>query len=468
LRSGVLLVLALSLSGCAVRDFFFGGNKTNEGQVGFVAGFLGGVAADEPQAALVARQVLSAGGSAADAAVALAFTLSVTLPSRAGLGGGGACLAYDPDRDAVGKGMPEAVVFMPQAQATPPQGADRPAAVPMLARGLFALHARYGRLPFESLMAPSEQLARFGAPVSRAFAADLAVVAGPLLADPNARAIFGPDGRVLSEGATLVQQDLSATLSQIRISGVGDLYQGALARRLVDASAIAGGPLTLQELRAGLPKLLPPLTLRDGNDTVAFLPPPADGGLAAAAAFRALQGNRQDLAGAQARAVAVVSRWRQSGGDPMAVLEAPAPAGSLPPLGASTSFVTLDKDGRSVACALTMDNLFGTGRVAPGTGIVLAASPSSAPPPLLSAAIAWNNNLHAFRAAVAGSGQNAAAEGVAVGMMNALAGASPMPAPVPDPGRINAIGCSRYLPGENRSCAWVADPRGLGLAVGSN
>jgi gamma-glutamyltranspeptidase/glutathione hydrolase len=464
----LLLLLALPVSGCGVKDFFLGGNKTSAGQPGYVAGFLGGVAADEPQAALVARQILSSGGSAADAAVALAFALTVTLPSRAGLGSGGACIAYNPDRDAIGKGLPEAIEFLPQAPLIVPPGADRPAAVPMLARGMYALYTRYGRLPFESLTVPAEQMARFGTPVSRALATDLAVVAGPLLADPDARAVFGPGGTVLAEGGRLVQPDLGATLTQIRTAGVGDLYQGALARRLVDASAAAGGPLTLDALRAALPKLYPPLALPAGNDMVAFLPPPADGGLAAAAAFRALQANRQDVAAAQARAIAVAARWRQTGGDPMAALAAAAPAASLPPLPASTSFVTLDKNGLAVACALTMDNLFGTGRVAPGTGVLLAAAPSSVSPPLLAAAIAWNNNIHAFRAAVGGSGQDAAAEGVAVGMINALAGDSPMPVAVPDPGRINAIGCPRYLPGDSGTCRWATDPRGAGLAVGSN
>jgi gamma-glutamyltranspeptidase/glutathione hydrolase len=461
-------LLALPLSGCGVRDFFLGGSKSQEGQPGYVAGFLGGVAADEPQAALAARQVLSSGGSAADAAVALAFTLTVTLPSRAGLGSGGACLAYNPSRDGPGRGVPEAIVFTPVGPAVAPQGSDRPAAVPMLARGMYALQARYGRLPFEGLIVPAEQMARFGAPVSRAFANDLAVVSGPLLTDPNARAIFGPNGTVLGEGARLIQPDLAATLTQIRVSGVGDLYQGALGRRLVENSAAAGGVLTIEELRGALPKLQAPLRLANGSDQVAFLPPPADGGLAAAASFRALQANPRDAEAAQARATAVAVRWRQTAGDPMAVLEAPAPPAALPPLPASTSFATLDKDGQVVVCALTMDNLFGTGRVVAGTGMLLAAAPSAVAPPLLAAAIAWNDNIHAFRAAVGGSGQNAAAEAVAVGMFNALAGTAPMPAPVPAPGRINVIACSRYLPGESDTCAWATDPRGFGLAVGSN
>ncbi|MEJ0017159.1 MAG: gamma-glutamyltransferase [Acetobacteraceae bacterium] len=473
LRAGILLTLSLACSACdtvsGMTDKVFGpGNAATQGQPGYVQGFLGGVVADEPRAALAAREVLSAGGSAADAAVALAFVLSVTLPSRAGLGGGGGCLAYAADSKSPNQGMPEAVLFTPVAPSGFAAGADRPAAVPMLARGLYLLHARYGRLPFEGLIVPAEQLARFGTPAPRALARDIALVAGPLLADPNARAVFSQNGAPLREGQTLLQPDLGATLSQIRVSGVGDFYTGALARRIVQASPLAGGPLALADLNGALPRLAPAIVLANRRDRVAFLPPPADGGLSAAAAFTLLQRDPNALGAASARSLAVAARWRQGGvdGDSLLAATTSLPEGFLPPLPASTSFVTLDKEGNAVACSLSMDNLFGTGRVLPGLGILLAASPAVVPTPLFAAAIAWNDNVHAFRAAIAASGQSGAPMAVAVGMLNALRTNQPMATPVPDPGRANAIACSNYLPGENGTCAWATDPREAGLAAG--
>jgi gamma-glutamyltranspeptidase/glutathione hydrolase len=320
------------------------------------------------------------------------------------------------------------------------------------------------------LIVPAEQLARFGTPAPRALTRDIALVAGPLLADPNARAVFSQGGTPLAEGQTLLQPDLGATLAQIRVSGVGDFYTGALARRIVQASPLAGGPIALADLNGALPRLAPAIVLPYRRDKVAFLPPPADGGLAAAAAFTVLQRDPAALGTAAARALAVAARWRQGGADAQRLL-APStslPEIALPPLPASTSFATLDKDGNAVACSLSMDNLFGTGRVLPGLGILLAASPAAVPPPLYAAAIAWNENIHAFRAEVAGSGQAGAPMAVAVGMLNALRSGQPMASTVPDPGRANVVSCTNYLPGENGSCAWATDPRDAGLAAGGN
>ena len=458
----------LSSTACStlnsVKQTFLGGS-TAAGEPTRLTGFIGAAVADEPRAALAGREVLALGGTAADAAVAMGFALAVTLPSRAGLGGGGACLAYNPSRDGPGAGNPEAILFTPAAPAMPAPNSDRPAALPMLARGMFALHARYGTRPFEGLLAPAEQMARFGVPISRALLRDLALVAGPLAMDPNARAVFAPGGRPLVEGGTLLQPDLGGTLAQLRTAGVGDLYQGTLARRFEEMSRLAGGGVSVADLRPALPRTGAPLTLRAGRDSVAFLPPPADGGLAAGAAFQALQGNPSDISGAQARALGTAARWRQGGGDPLAILATSPAGGTLPALPASTGFIVLDREGNSVACALTMNNLFGTGRIAPGMGVLLAASPRSVPPPLLSAAIAWNGNVRGFRAAVTGSGQEGAALAVAVGLTNALRSDAAMASAVPEPGRANAVACSRYLPDNDGSCSWATDPRGAGLAA---
>jgi gamma-glutamyltranspeptidase/glutathione hydrolase len=182
-----------------------------------------------------------------------------------------------------------------------------------------------------------------------------------------------------------------------------------------------------------------------------------------------LQRDPNATAVASARALAVAARWRQGGADAQSLLTSPnLQEAPLPPLPASTSFVTLDKEGGAVACTLSMDNLFGTGRVLPGLGVLLAASPNAVPAPLYSAAIAWNENVHSFRAAVTGSGQAGAPMAVAIGMMNALVTNRPMTTVVPDPGRANVIACSNYLPGDNSTCAWATDPREAGLAAGGN
>lgn len=422
------LVLAALLPGCGTVAGVFGGG----GGDATVRGFAGAVASEEPRAALVARDTLARGGTATDAAVAAGFALSVTLPSRAGLGGGGVCVVFDPRRNQA-----EAVLFPPGANPSPAPGTDRAAAAPLMARGLFALHTRGGRLPFESLVAPAEGLARFGTEVSRAFATDLAAVSRPLFADPAARAVFALDGRAPAEGERIIQADLAGTLGQMRTAGVGDLHQGTLARRLADASRPAGGGLTVEALRAALPQIVPARSAAAGLEVLSVAPTPAGDEMAAAFAARGA-----------GRAV-------------------PVSGGAARP--ASTALTVVDRDGGAVACAFTMNNLFGTGRVAAGTGILLAAAPGMGPEPLLAAGILHGARIAAFRAAAAGSGQEGAAG--AAGAALALAReppadlASAMAASAPGAGRAVAIGCPRFLPDNADLCRAAVDPRGAGVAL---
>ncbi|MBD3660908.1 MAG: gamma-glutamyltransferase, partial [Arenibacter algicola] len=138
-----LASLSLGTLGCS------GGPDTTPGTLGYVQGFLGGVVADEPRAALIGRDILSRGGSAADAATAMYFTMAVTLPSRAGLGGGGVCLAFDAE-----SGETDMLDFVARAPVDGAAGVERPSAIPANPRGFFALQARHGTLDWREVVAP--------------------------------------------------------------------------------------------------------------------------------------------------------------------------------------------------------------------------------------------------------------------------------------------------------------------------
>lgn len=465
--AAVMMAGALTITGCSsIGSVFSSTPSVPVGQVGNVAGFLGGVVADEPQAALTGRAVLSAGGTAADAATAMGFALAVTLPSRAGLGSGGACLVYAPGSGGPGAGAPEALMF-PRVAPADPGRADRPASVPMLARGLFALQARYGSRPIESLIIPAEQMARFGVPVSRALVRDLAVVAGPLSVDPGAKAAFFPNGTPLAEGGTLLQPELGGTIAQLRTAGVGDLYQGLMAKRLEASMPFVGGGLSVADMRAAVPHFDAPILLPAPNsDMVAVFPAPEPGGVATAAALQVLVNDPEATEPARQRALGVAQAWRKGGVTVEQLAQGHDMATSIGALPASTSFGAVDRNGGAVICAVSMGNLFGTGRIAPGTGVLMGVSPARTPQPLLSAALLYAPVGQAFHGMAGGSGQEGAPVAAALGLIGGMRGK--LPVSPPEPGRANVMICPQYLPGNSASCAWSADPRGFGLAVGSN
>ena len=368
--------------------------------------FFGVAAGDEPNSVLAADNVLKAGGTAADAATALALSLTVTSPSAASLGGGGMCLVHSP-----ADGKTEALDFIAPAPARPDPSADRPGAVPAMLRGIAALHARYGSVDFRSHLGKAEQLARFGHVVSRASASDFALSAGPLFADAAAQRIFArADGHPHGEGDRLVQQDLAEFLAELRVQGIGEFYDGALAEKFVRAARAAGAGLTVSDMRGFTPRWLKPIQIPYKDQILKFAPPPAVGGLAVSQMWHMLAANDRYreaddaerlhlLAEAAKRAFGLRDQWPDSVdngtavrllGDPSDAVRSmrtydPAratPSGQLdakprgtPENPSQTSFVVVDLVGQAVVCTLTNYNLFGTGRVAPGTGGVMAAAP---------------------------------------------------------------------------------------------
>lgn len=510
------------------------------GQIGFVEGFLGGVVADEPRAALIGRDVLSAGGTAADAAVAVAFALSVTYPASASLGGGGMCVIHNNKTKKT-----EALDFLARAPGSISKSATRPSAVPGIPRGMFALHSRYGRLRWTQLIAPAEQLARFGSGVTRAFARELQAVGPALVQDPEARRIFGaPSGGLVGESERLVQVDLAAILSNIRRQGPGEFYTGQLAGVLVTAVNESGGSLSLDDLRSFTPQWRETTDVPFGNHVMHFAPPPAAAGTVEAQIFALLTaGVRYDRAPADVkphlmveafkRAFAERDQWYQASNSappPKEHLTASyaerlmstydprtaTPAASLgltgdtmPENPAATSFIVIDREGSAVSCAFTMNNLFGTGRVARGTGIMLAAVPGeyAGGPLSLGPMLVVNHNSNKVYAAAAASGGVTAPTALSQVVLSVLADGQSVEAAIlakrihhggrpdltyfepgleeekarslterqhrvaatPLIGRVNMAYCPNGVPTavELRQdiCSMRADPRGYGLAA---
>jgi gamma-glutamyltranspeptidase/glutathione hydrolase len=240
-----LLALALLLAACE--------QPVQTGMIGAVEGFGGAVAADEPRAVLIARDVLSANGTAADAAVALYFALSVTLPSSAGLGGGGICVVHNVNKED-DTSETVALDFLPRAV---PGG---PVALPGNVRGMAVLHARYGRMRWAQLLSAAESLATLGTPISRALAREVVTAGDILRADPDVARIFTKaDGAFLDEGENLYQPQLAAVLSQIRQKGAGEFYTGAIARNIVIGMESLGAPIDIDALRKIVPEFRDPI-----------------------------------------------------------------------------------------------------------------------------------------------------------------------------------------------------------------
>jgi gamma-glutamyltranspeptidase / glutathione hydrolase len=243
-------------------------------------------------ASAAAAEILEAGGSAADAAIAAQFVLGLVEPQSSGIGGGAFALHWDAGEEALtawdGRETAPAAVkpdlFSEVDSAATFHAAatgGRAVGVPGVVSLLWELHRSEGRLEWEELFGPALRLAEDGFPVSQRLHGAIADAEG-LSDDPMARELYFLDGAPLPVGHTLTNPAYASTLRRIAITGPVAFYAGETAEAMVAAvRGHAGNPglMTLEDLHRFHAKTRPPVCLAYRGHEVCGMPPPTSGGL---------------------------------------------------------------------------------------------------------------------------------------------------------------------------------------------
>lgn len=187
-----------------------------------------GVVADDRRAVAIGMEILSKGGSAVDAAIAVSYAMGVVLPVATGPGGSGVMLVYPGDT-----ATPVVYDYM----GTAPANRSSRTAVPGFVAGMESAHRDYGKLSWQEILDPSIKLAREGTAVSNLLAG-LVRTSGFRISG-SARNLFFPGGRAIVKGALLKQTALADTLEKIRDGGQDAFYKGETGKDIADNSSLS-------------------------------------------------------------------------------------------------------------------------------------------------------------------------------------------------------------------------------------
>jgi gamma-glutamyltranspeptidase/glutathione hydrolase len=255
------------------------------------------VAAANPLATDAGYQVLRAGGSAVDAAIAVQMVLGLVEPQSSGIGGGAFLLHYNgkeveafDGRETAPAAADEKLFLGADGKPMPFYEAvvgGRSVGVPGTVRMLEMAHKQYGKLPWAKLFEPAIALAENGFKVS-ARLNTLAKDDAHLKKDPVAlRYFYKPDGDARDVGFNLRNPELAAVLRKIATEGSKGLLEGEVAQAIVDKvrqHPTNPGRLTLADLAAYQPKKRAAIChdyRAQGKDyRVCGFPPPSSGAIA--------------------------------------------------------------------------------------------------------------------------------------------------------------------------------------------
>jgi gamma-glutamyltranspeptidase/glutathione hydrolase len=252
-------------------------------------------AAANPLAAEAGRQILAAGGSAVDAAIAMQMVLTLVEPQSSGIGGGAFLVHYNgrsvqtyDGRETAPAAADEQLFMTPQGRAMGFVDAvvgGRSVGTPGVLRMLEMAHKQHGKLPWARLFEPAIRLAEDGFALSPRLYTLLAEEKH-LSANTTARAYFyNADGTPKAVGTRLRNPELAATLRAIATNGAEAFYRGTIAADIVNTvrgHATNPGRLTEADLANYRAKERAPVCTDYKSWRVCGMGPPSSGAVAVA------------------------------------------------------------------------------------------------------------------------------------------------------------------------------------------
>jgi gamma-glutamyltranspeptidase/glutathione hydrolase len=250
----------------------------------------GMVVSDNSLASEAGVAVLKQGGNAIDASVATAFALAVTHPAAGNIGGGG-FLVYLPS-----EGEATTIDFREKAPlaASPTMFLDKSGSlngrinndtslaigVPGTVAGLFLAHKKYGKLPWEKVVAPAIALAREGFPLTWALYNESKEIRESENSAAFIKSYFLGSDRIPVEYQELWKQPvLAKTLEIIAIEGHDGFYKGAIAQQIEKFMKLNGGIITTEDLAKYQAIEREPIKGTFHGYDIYSMPPPSSGGV---------------------------------------------------------------------------------------------------------------------------------------------------------------------------------------------
>lgn len=380
----------------------------------------GMVASQETLASRTGVEILKQGGNAVDAAVAVAFSLAVTLPRAGNIGGGGFMLVHIAkenktiaiDYREMAPSKAKKNIFLDEnGDAVEKLSREHGLAVgvPGTVMGMSLALEKYGTMTLAQVTAPAIKMAQEGINITPDLAQSLAGLKRRMAQWPTTAAIFyKADGSDYQVDDILKQPELAHSLSLIAEKGTKGFYEGETATKLINAVKDAGGIMTLDDLKNYKVVEREPVRGEYRGYEVVSMPPPSSGGVHIIEMLNVLQQFPIDKLGhntaqtihlmAETMKYAYSDRSEYLGDPdfykvPVTALtskdyahkiasqiamnkvtpSAEIKPGKLAPYESdqTTHFSVVDKWGNAVSNTYTLNFSYGSGLVAKGTGILL-------------------------------------------------------------------------------------------------